>query len=69
MEADLGLVARRALAVYKDGDQVQRENIFHTRCLIKDKACSMIIDGGSYANVVSTFDMNLGRQAPKPILY
>ena len=29
----------------------QRENIFHTRCLINDKVCSMIIDSGSFTNV------------------
>ena len=31
----------------------QRENIFHTRCHIQNKVCSMIIDGGSCANVAS----------------
>jgi hypothetical protein len=30
-----------------------RENIFHTRCHIQNKVCSMIIDGGSCANVSS----------------
>ena len=30
----------------------QRENIFHTRCLINDKACSIIIDSGSCTNFV-----------------
>jgi len=32
----------------------QRENIFHTRCLINDKLCSLIVNGGSCANVAST---------------
>ena len=32
----------------------QRENIFHTRCHINNKVCSMIIDGGSCTNVTST---------------
>jgi len=35
-------------------DDTQRENIFHTRCLINNKLCSMIIDWGSCANVAST---------------
>jgi hypothetical protein len=35
-------------------DKVQRDNIFHTRCYVIDKVCSMIIDGGSCANVAST---------------
>ena len=51
----LTLVARRALNVHaKEVDEVQRENIFHTRCYIKDKVCSVIIDGGSCTNVAST---------------
>ncbi|KAH0725581.1 hypothetical protein KY284_001446 [Solanum tuberosum] len=36
-------------------DEAQRENIFHTRCGIKGRICSMIIDNGSCANVVSTY--------------
>jgi hypothetical protein len=48
-------VARRALSLQAKGvDEVQRENIFHTRSYVKDKVCSMIIDGGSCTNVVST---------------
>ncbi|RDX96722.1 hypothetical protein CR513_20593, partial [Mucuna pruriens] len=35
-------------------DEVQRENIFHTRCLVQGKVCSIIIDGGSCTNVAST---------------
>jgi hypothetical protein len=31
----------------------QRENIFHTKCHINNKVCSMIIDGGSCTNVAS----------------
>ena len=51
----LTLVARRALSLQAKGvDEIQRENIFHTRCYVKDKVCSVIIDGGSCANVAST---------------
>jgi hypothetical protein len=48
------LVIKRALNMQlkEDVDQ-QRENIFHTRCHIQNKLCSMIIDGGSCANVAS----------------
>jgi len=35
-------------------DDTQRENIFHTHCLINNKLCSMIIDRGSFVNVTST---------------
>ena len=38
----------------KDKDDTQRENIFHSRCLVNGKVCSLIIDGGSCANVAST---------------
>ena len=37
-----------------DDMEQQRENIFHTRCLVKDKLCSLIIDSGSCTNVAST---------------
>ena len=51
----LTLVARRALSLQAKGvDEVQWENIFHTRCYVKDKVCSVIIDGGSCTNVAST---------------
>ena len=47
------LVARRALSVQvKEDETMQQENIFHTRCYVQDKICSMIIDGGSCTNVV-----------------
>ncbi|KAH9704886.1 hypothetical protein KPL70_011644 [Citrus sinensis] len=52
---ELTLVARRALSVQvKEDEAAQRENIFHTRCYVQDKVCSMIIDGGSCTNVAST---------------
>ncbi|KAB7522150.1 hypothetical protein F8C76_18125, partial [Flagellimonas olearia] len=52
----LGLVARQALSLQaiEEEEEVQRENIFHTRCHVKDKVCSVIIDGGSCTNVAST---------------
>ncbi|XP_050242022.1 uncharacterized protein LOC126690975 [Quercus robur] len=50
----LTLVARRALSLQAKGvNEIQRENIFHTRCYVKDKVCSVIIDGGSCTNVAS----------------
>ena len=49
------LVARRALSAQaNEEDEVQRDNIFHTRCHVNDKVCSMIIDRGSCTNVAST---------------
>ena len=51
-----GLVAvmRRALSTQtRSQDDMQRENIFYARCRIKDKICSLIINGGSSTNVAS----------------
>ncbi|GKV11590.1 hypothetical protein SLEP1_g22836 [Rubroshorea leprosula] len=49
------LVTRHALNVQaKEDDEVQCDNICHTRCHIKNKVCSVIIDGGSCTNVAST---------------
>jgi len=49
------LVIRYMLGqVSKELDSSQRDNIFHTRCLINNKQCSLIIDGGSCVNVAST---------------
>ena len=49
-------VARRALNTHikVDDAEQQRENIFHTRCHINNKVCSMIIDWGSCTNVANT---------------
>jgi hypothetical protein len=48
------LVARRALNTeVKEDSLEQRENIFHTRCLVNGKVCTMIIDAGSCTNVAS----------------
>ncbi|KAF8045969.1 hypothetical protein N665_4165s0001 [Sinapis alba] len=42
------LVTRRILnAQPKAREDDQRENLFHTRCLIQNKVCSLIIDGGA----------------------
>ena len=49
------MVATRALSVQaKEDDEMQRDNIFHTRCHVQNKVCSVIIDGGSCTNVAST---------------
>ena len=48
------LVMRRALSGVKAKDpNPQREAIFHTKCTVKGKICSLIIDGGSCTNVAS----------------
>ncbi|KAI3465703.1 hypothetical protein Pfo_022366 [Paulownia fortunei] len=40
------LVARRALSAQVKEEDNQRENLFHTRCFVHSKVCSVIIDGG-----------------------
>ena len=54
------LVTRRALnAQLKENcPEEQRENLFHTRCRVQGHVCSMIVDGGSCTNVVSTLLVN-----------
>ena len=48
-------VIRRALSIIPSLDEDnQRENLFHTRCLVQGKVCNMIIDSGSCSNLVST---------------
>jgi hypothetical protein len=48
------LVVQRVLNAQIDVSDEQSENIFHTRCQIRDKVCGMIIDNGSCTNVAST---------------
>ncbi|XP_052490813.1 uncharacterized protein LOC128043050 [Gossypium raimondii] len=48
------LVVKRSLNTQTIPEELQRENIFHTRCHIYNKVCSVIIDGGSCTNVAST---------------
>ena len=39
-------------------DPSQRENLFHTKCLIKENICSLVIDSGSCANIDSATMVN-----------
>ncbi|KAH0650299.1 hypothetical protein KY284_030211 [Solanum tuberosum] len=47
-------VVRRVMISNAMDDPSQRENIFYSKCLIKDNVYSLIIDSGSCANVAST---------------
>jgi len=56
-EADEGelLALRRALSGQKaPNHEEQTKNIFYRRCTIHGCVCSLIVDGGSGANVAST---------------
>ena len=49
-----GIFSRLDLSGFATQDHLeQREAIFHTRCTVEGKVCSLIIDGGSCANVAS----------------
>ena len=67
------MVTRRALKTQmkEDCNEEQRDNLFHTRCHVQGKAYSMIVDGGSCTNAVSTFLINRLRLStiPYPRLY
>ncbi|KAI4320605.1 hypothetical protein MLD38_034066 [Melastoma candidum] len=48
------LIVLRSLHVQaKEGEELQRENIFYTRCHVNSWVCGLIIDGGSCVNVAS----------------
>ena len=50
---DTALVLRALQTQVVSVDSDQRDQLFHTKCLVKDKWCSLIIDGGSCTNVAS----------------
>ncbi|XP_071928112.1 uncharacterized protein [Coffea arabica] len=49
------LVVQKVLTTRAKEEEIeaQRDNLFYTRCHIKDKVCSIVIDSGSCANVAS----------------
>ena len=51
----LALITRKLLKtqVMENDVDDQRDNLFHIRCLVKGTTCSLVIDSGSYINVVS----------------
>ncbi|XP_060183406.1 uncharacterized protein LOC132613407 [Lycium barbarum] len=49
------VISRRAMGALARGESDQKENLFHARCKILDKVCSLIIYGGSCTNAVSQF--------------
>ena len=47
------LVSRRILAIKELIPIDQRENLFHSRCLVNNTSLSLIVDGGSCCNIVN----------------
>ncbi|XP_028242204.1 uncharacterized protein LOC114420533 [Glycine soja] len=54
MQGDMLMVRRLLGNQMQPLDDNRRENIFHTRCIINGKLCSLIVDGGSCTNVASS---------------
>ena len=54
IDGKLMVVMCALLMQVKEYAKVQCDNILHTRCHVKYKVCSMIIDGGSCTNVANT---------------
>ena len=54
MQGDMLMVRRLLGNQMQPLNDNQRENIFHTRCVINGKLCSLIVDGGSCTNVASS---------------
>ncbi|XP_049405047.1 uncharacterized protein LOC125868442 [Solanum stenotomum] len=54
MNVNLSCVVRRIMGALAKEELYQRENLFHARCKIQYKVCSLIIDSGSFTNVVSS---------------
>ena len=52
----LALVTRKLLKTQVTENNVdnERDNLLHTRCLVKGTPCSLVIDSGSCTNVVGT---------------
>ena len=48
------LVCRNLSIQREEDDEWLRHNIFHTRCTSHGKVCDVIIDGGSFENVISS---------------
>lgn len=66
------LVIRRTLSIAaQEEESDQREAIFHSKCTILNKVCSLIIDGGCCANVASKtmVDKLKIKETPHPTPY
>ena len=63
------LVARCALSTQMSVDDMeqQKENIFHTRCIVNNKMCSITIDGTDVASTTLVEKLGLPlRTHPRP---
>jgi len=54
MQGDMLMVRRLLGSQMQPLDDTQRENIFHTKCIINGKLCFLIVDGGSCTNVANS---------------
>ena len=72
MQGDMLMVRRLLGSQIQPPDDSQRENIFHTRCTINGKICSLIVNGGRCTNVASSrlvYKLNLDTEShPRPYI-
>ncbi|KAI5675864.1 hypothetical protein M9H77_06814 [Catharanthus roseus] len=64
-QVDVGAINKRQMFMARqaisspcnlgEGDSQQRGNLFYTCCQILDKTCSLVIGGGSFPNLVSSY--------------
>jgi hypothetical protein len=53
-------------SVVEEKETSQRNNIFYSRCLINQKSCNMMIEGGSFTNaIITTLVEDLGMETIK----
>ena len=52
VDQGLSIVVQRNLRIASEENWL-RKNVFHTKCTTKGKVCLVIIDNGSFENVVS----------------
>ena len=64
----VALLCRRVLnsEIKENFQDNQRHNLFHTRCLVNETPCSVVIDGGSCTNVVSSILVKRLNLSTKP---
>ena len=67
------LIVQRVLSAQMEkAEQNQRHTLFQTKCVIKERSCRLIIDGGSCNNLAScdmVEKLTLSTTSPTPILH
>lgn len=67
MDNGIILMLRQALHIQSNPYKDERHNMFQTRSTINGKVCSIIMDGGSYANMASVGFLGCNNQQCREI--